>query len=174
MISLRSDVTDGYIKGSFDVPTLPDYFKSIAKKYIPSLQTTITAPKPQNFSFNLTLKDPDPLIAVFKPDLKIPDQGTFIGQFNSETKTADLNAYIKTIHLGKTVFHDFIIDQNTTNDLLTLNLSLSKVNFTDSLFIKNISVVNTVKRDSLNFNIKLSDQNAVNSLDLYGLVRCNA
>jgi len=171
MISLRSDVTDGYIKGSFDVPTLPDYFKSIAKKYIPSLQTTITAPKPQNFSFNLTLKDPDPLIAVFKPDLKIPDQGTFIGQFNSETKTADLNAYIKTIHLGKTVFHDFIIDQNTTNDLLTLNLSLSKVNFTDSLFIKNISVVNTVKRDSLNFNIKLSDQNAVNSLDLYGLVR---
>ena len=171
MISLRSDVTDGYIKGSFDVPTLPDYFKSIAKKYIPSLQTSGVTPKPQNFAFNLTLKDPDPLIAIFKPDLKIPDQGTFIGQFNSEAKTADLNAYIKTIQLGKIVFHDFIIDENTTNDLLSLNLSLNKVNFSDSLFIKNITVVNTVRKDSLNFNVKLSDQNAVNSLDLYGLVK---
>ncbi len=171
MISLRSDVMDGYIKGSFDVPTLPDYFKSTLKKYIPSLQTNSAAPKPQNFAFNLTLKDPNPLIAIFKPDLKIPDQGTFIGQFNSEAKTADLNAYIKTIQLGKIVFHDFIIDENTTNDLLTLNLSLNRVNFSDSLFIKNITVVNTVRRDSLNFNVKLSDQNAVNSLDLYGLVR---
>jgi hypothetical protein len=171
MISLRSDVMDGYIKGSFDVPTLPDYFKSTLKKYIPSLQTSNVEPKPQNFAFNLTLKDPDPLIAVFKPGLKIPDQGTFIGQFNSEAKTADLNAYIKTIQLGKIVFHDFIIDENTTNDLLTLNLSLNKVNFSDSLFIKNITVVNTVRKDSVNFNVKLSDQNAVNSLDLYGLVR---
>jgi len=171
MISLRSDVTDGYIKGSFDVPTLPDYFISTLKKYIPSLSTGQNITKPQNFAFNLTLKNPDPLIAVFKPDLKIPDQGTFIGQFNSEAKTADLNAYIKTIQLGKIVFHDFIIDENTNNDLLTLNLSLNKVNFSDSLFIKNITVVNTVKKDSLNFNIKLSDQNAVNSLDLYGLVR---
>jgi len=171
MISLRSDVTDGFIKGSFDVPTLPNYFKSIVKRYIPSLKTTVIAPKPQNFAFNLTLKNPNPLIAIFKPDLKIPDQGTFIGQFDSENKTADLNAYIKTIQLGKIVFHDFIIDENTTNNALTLNLSLSKVNFSDSLFIKNITVVNTVQKDSVNFNVKLSDQNAVNSLDLYGLVK---
>jgi hypothetical protein len=171
MISLRSDITDGYIKGRFDVPTLPDYFRSTLKKYIPSLQTTLATPKPQNFAFNLTLKNPDPLIAIFRPDLKIPDQGTFIGQFNSESKNADLNAYIKTIQLGKTVFHDFIIDESTNNNELTLNLSLSRVNFTDSLFIKNITVVNTVKKDSVNFNVKLSDQNAVNSLDLYGLLK---
>lgn len=171
MISLRSDVTDGYIKGHFDVPTLPDYFKTIVKKYLPSLQTAKVDTKPQNFSFNLNLKNPDPLIAFFRPDLKVPDQGTFIGQFNSEAKTAQLNAYIKTIKLGKLVFHDFIIDESTNNDYLGLNLSLSRLNITDSLFIKNISVTNDVRRDSLNFNIKLSDQNAVNSLDLYGLVK---
>lgn len=170
MISLRSDILDGYIKGSFDLATLPSYFKTIAKKYIPSLKTTVVEPKPQNFAFNLTLKDPDPVIAVFIPTLSIPDQGTFIGQFNSVNKTANLNAYIKTIKLGKLVFHDFIIDEGTTNNNLGLNISLSKINITDSLFIKNITLINTVRRDSLNFNIKLSDQNAVNSLDLYGLV----
>ena len=169
-ISLRSDMMDAYIKGSFDLATLPSYFKTVLKKYIPSLKTTFTQPKPQNFAFNLTLKNPDPVIAIFKPDLQIPDQGDFNGKFNSVEKTADLNAYIKTIKLGKIVFHDFIIDESTTNSDLILNASLSKINITDSLFIKNISLINNLRKDSLNFNIKLSDQNAVNSLDLYGLV----
>jgi len=170
MISLRSDIADTYIKGKFDLATLPSYFKTIVKKYIPSLKGNITPPKPQDFAFNLTLKNADPLIAVFEPDLKIPDQGLFIGQFNSAEKTATLNVYVKTIQFGKMVFHDFIIDENTGGNNLGLNVSLSKIDITDSLFIKNITLINVVKNDSLNFNIKLSDQNAVNSLDLYGLV----
>ncbi|MDB5089607.1 MAG: hypothetical protein JWR09_3601, partial [Mucilaginibacter sp.] len=169
-INLKSDVADGYIKGSFDLATLPSYFKTIVKRYIPSLKTDITPPKAQDFAFNLTLKNIDPLIAIFVPDLKIPDQGTFVGEFNSEKKTATLNAYVKTIQYGKTVFHDFIIDEGTSEDYLGLNLSLSKVNITDSLFIKNITVTNFLKNDSLNFNVKLSDKDAVNQLDLYGLV----
>jgi hypothetical protein len=169
-IILNSDVADGYIKGSFDLPTLPAYFKTIVKRYIPSLNIGNVVSKPQEFAFNLTLKNIDPLIAIFKPDLKIPDQGTFIGQFNSANTTATLNAYIKTIQYGKIIFHDFIIDENTTKDYLGLNLSLSRVDLTDSLFIKNITISNFLKKDSLNFNIKLADKNAVNQLDLYGLV----
>jgi len=169
-INLKSDFADGYIKGSYDLATLPSYFKTIVKKYIPSLKTEITPPKPQEFSFNLTLKNINPLLAIFVPDLKVPDQGTFIGDFDSEKKTATLTSYIKTIQYGKTVFHDFIIDESTNDDFLGLNVSLSKINITDSLFIKNITVTNFLKKDSLNFNVKLSDKDAVNQLDLYGLV----
>jgi hypothetical protein len=169
-IDLKSDVADGFIKGNYDLQTLPSYFKTIIKKYIPSLKAIIVPPLPQEFSFNLTLKNIDPLIVIFMPELKIPDQGTFVGNFNSSSGTADLDAYIKTIQYGKTVFHDFIIDESTDKDFLGLNLSLSKINITDSLFIKNITVTNFLKKDSLNFNVKLSDKNAVNQLDLYGLV----
>lgn len=169
-ITLKSGIADGYIKGKFDLATLPSYFKTILKKYIPSLNTTITAPKPEDFEFKINLLNPDPLIAFFKPKLKIPDQGNITGKFNSENKTETLNAYLKTIKLGKTVFHDFILDESTYNDYLGLNISLSKIDLTDSLFIKNITINNFLKKDSLNFNVKLSDQNAINSLDLYGLV----
>ena len=103
--------------------------------------------------------------------LKVPDQGTFIGQFNSADKTATLTGLIKTIQYGKTVFHDFIIDENTTDKDLQLNVSLSRINFTDSLFIKNINISNFLKKDSLNFNVKLADKDATNQLDLYGLVQ---
>ncbi|MBK0381314.1 translocation/assembly module TamB domain-containing protein [Mucilaginibacter segetis] len=170
IIALKSDVADGSIQGSFDLATLPSYFKTIVKKYIPSIQTDITPPKPQRFDFNLKLKNLDPFTALFMPDLKVPDQGNFVGKFNSDDKTATLNGYIKTIKLGKIVFHDFIIDEGTDDEFLGLNVSLSKVDLTDSLFIKNITVSNFLKNDSLNFNVKLSDKTATNQLDLYGLV----
>ncbi|WP_454801597.1 translocation/assembly module TamB domain-containing protein [Mucilaginibacter phyllosphaerae] len=170
VIALRSDLADGSIKGSYDLATLPSYFKTIAKKYIPSLKTEITPPKPQNFDFNFTIKNIDPFTAIFMPDLKIPEQGTFVGKFNSVQKTATLNGYIKTIKLGKIVFHDFIIDESTTDDMLGLNVSLNRVDITDSLFIENINITNFLKNDSLNFNVKLSDKDATNQLDLYGLV----
>jgi hypothetical protein len=169
-IALRSDFADASIKGSFDLATLPSYFKTIAKKYIPSIKTTIVTPKAEEFEFNLALKNLDPLTAIFLPDLKIPDQGTFVGQFSSKNKTATLSGYIKTIKYGKTIFHDFIIDENTSENMLGLNLSLRRIDLTDSLFIKDINITNFLKNDSLNFNVKLSDKNAVNQLDLYGLV----
>ena len=49
-------------------------------------------------------------------------------------------------------------------------MSLRQIDLTDSLFIKNITLTNVLRKDSLNFNIKLADKNAVNQLDLYGLV----
>src|SRR5581483_1703778 len=107
----------------------------------------------------------------FVPNIKVPDRGTFIGQFDSEKKTAELNGLVKTIQIGSTVFHDLIIDENTTDEYLGLNVSLSKINFTDSLFVKNIDITNFLKKDSLNFNVKLADKDATNQLDLYGLVR---
>ncbi|MFI5162535.1 MAG: translocation/assembly module TamB domain-containing protein [Sphingobacteriales bacterium] len=170
-ISLKSDIANGSIKGKYDLPTLPAYFVTVVKRYIPSLKTDITTTRPQNFSFNLTLKKTDALLTFFNPDFSVPDQGTFVGKFNSEDKTAVLNGYVKTIKFGSNIFHDLIIDESTNDQYLGLNISLSKINFSDSLFVKNINITNFVKKDSVNFNIKLADKDATNQLDLYGLVQ---
>lgn len=170
-ISLQSDIADFSLKGSYDLNTLPDYFKTVVKKYIPSLKMNIGKSNPQNFTFNLHIKNIDPLLAVFEPDLQIPDQGTFVGQFDSEKRTATVNGLIGTIKYGTTVFHDFIIDESTNDKYMGLNISLSRINITDSLFIKNIDITNFLQKDSLNFNIKLADKDAANQLDLYGLVQ---
>ncbi|MFD2873402.1 translocation/assembly module TamB domain-containing protein [Mucilaginibacter ximonensis] len=170
LIVLRSDALDGTLKGSYDLATLPSYFKTIAKKYIPSLQTDITPPKPQNFELNVTIKNLDPLTAIFLPDLKIPEQGTFIGKFNSAEKTATINGYVKTINYKKILFHDFILDESTSDNNLTVGISLRQIDLSKDLFIKNIDITNFINNDSLKFNVKLADKDATNQLDLYGLV----
>ncbi|MBW4888080.1 translocation/assembly module TamB [Mucilaginibacter sp. HMF5004] len=171
---LQSDLAEGSLAGNYDLGTLPDYFKSIAKKYIPSLKTSVAAIKPQNFEFNFKIRNLEPLTQFFAPELSLPDQGSFIGKFNSIDKTAVLTGSVKTIKYNNIVFHDLVIDESTSDNLLNLNVALNKVNFSDSLFVKDINISNFLKRDSLNFNIKLSDKNAVNQLDLYGLFKFNS
>jgi len=170
VIALKSDAADGSIQGSYDLATLPSYFKTIVKKYIPSLNTEISTPKPQNFKFELKIKNINPLLAIFAPDITIPEQGTFVGKFNSADKTATINGFIKTIKYKKIVFHNFILDESTADNQLSLNVSLSRVDLTDSLFIKNIDINNFVNKDTVKFNVKLADKDATNQLDLYGLV----
>jgi hypothetical protein len=171
---LQSDLAEGSLKGNYDLTSLPDYFKSIAKKYIPSLKVNIAQIKPQNFEFNFKMRNLEPVTQFFAPSLSFPDQGAFIGNFNSVDKTAVLTGSIKTIKYNNMVFHDLVIDESTSKDVLNLNVALTKVNFSDSLFVKDINITNFLKRDSLDFNIKLSDKNAVNQLDLYGLFKFNS
>ncbi|RVT96487.1 translocation/assembly module TamB [Mucilaginibacter limnophilus] len=170
LLDFRSDVAEGSIKGKYNISTLPSYFKSIVKKYIPSLKTEIVPFKNQNFEFNFRLRNVDPLLAIFMPNMKIPEGGSLQGVFNSAQQTATLSGFIKTIKLNKMVFHDLIIDESTSDQYLNANISLSKVDLTDSIYIKDINITNFLNRDSLNFNVKMSDKNATNQLDLYGLV----
>ncbi|RYY35442.1 MAG: translocation/assembly module TamB [Sphingobacteriaceae bacterium] len=170
LLDFRSDAADGSIKGSYSLATLPSYFKSIVKKYIPSLKTDIVPFKNQSFEFNFKIKNVDPLLAVFMPAVTIPDGGSLQGQFNSADQTAILSGYVKTIKYNKMVLYDLIIDESTSSQYLNANISLRQIDLTDSLYIKDVNITNFLQRDSLNFNIKMSDKNATNQLDLYGLV----
>ncbi len=170
LLSLSSDIGDASIKGQYDLATLPSAFKTIVKKYIPSLQAKIIKPKSQNFQFSLDLKNFDPVTALFMPQLQIPERGAFNGSFNSAKDSVNLNGFVKTINYNKYVLQNLIIDQNTNAKSLDATISLDKLNITDSLYIKNIVIQNSLKNDSLAYNIKLSDKDATNQLDLYGLV----
>ncbi|HYK75769.1 MAG TPA: translocation/assembly module TamB domain-containing protein [Daejeonella sp.] len=169
-IKVNSDILDASIKGEYDLNTIPSYFKSVAKTYIPSLNVKHVKPEPQNFVFNLNLKHFEPLSLLFIPELKIPDQAMLSGQFNSANNIANLNGFARTIIYNKIKVNNLIIDQTTTPLALNLFITSDQVDLTDSLYIKNINISNILRNDSLNLNIKLSDKNATNQLDLNGLV----
>ena len=170
LLSLTSDIGDASIRGQYDLSTLPSAFKVIVKRYIPALKTTIVKSKKQNFQFNFDLKNMDALTSIFLPTLSIPERGSFNGKFNSDSGLVSLSGFVKTIKYDNIVYRNLIIDQNTLPKSLEAIISLDKVNFSDSVFIQNVIIQNTLRNDSLSFNVKLSDKSATNQLDLYGLV----
>lgn len=168
-LTIQSDILDASIKGQYDLNTIPSYYKSLAKTYIPSLKTDIVKFGTQNFQFNLNIKRFEPIAELVAPGLKIGDQAVLIGNFDSKNRVATLNGYIKQLTYKGVVINNIIIDENTTNTQLHAIVTSDRVDINDSLFIKNVNISNIIRNDSLLVNVKLSDADDVNQLDLNGL-----
>jgi hypothetical protein len=169
-LKVESDILDASIKGEYDLRTLPSYFKSVASQYIPSLKLQYGKPGAQNFEFSLKIKYFEPLSMLLMPALKIPDGASFNGQFVSAENIANLNGFAKLIQYNKIKINNLIIDESTSADAMNIFITSDRVDLTDSLYIKNVNIANILRNDSLNLNIKLSDKDAINQLDLNSLV----
>jgi hypothetical protein len=169
-LTIQSDVLDASIKGQYDLNTLPSYFKALAKTYIPSLKADIVKYGTQNFQFNLKIKKFEPIAQLVAPGLQISDQAILIGNFDSQNRKATLNGFIRQLKYDGITINNIIIDENTSDKQLQAIITSDRVDLTDSLFIKNVNISNILRNDSLSLNVKMSNSDEMNQLDLNGLV----
>lgn len=170
-LTIKSDILDASIKGQYDLNTIFSYYKTIAKTYIPSIKTTeLIKYNPQIFDFNLKIKRFEPIAELIVPGLKIDDQAILIGSFDSRNNKATLNGFINKLSYKGIVAHNIIIDENTTDKQLQAIITSDRVDLNDSLYIKNVNIANVLRNDSLSLNIKLSNADDANQLDLNGLI----
>ena len=172
-IELHSDLAEASIKGKYDLLTLPSYFKSVMKKYVPSLRTNIVPFKSQHFDVNIQLKKFEP-IGIFAPKLFIPDGAILIGKFDSDSSISTINGYVKTLQYDGIKANNLIVDETTENKQMNIFLTSDRIDLGDSLFVKNVNIATILRSDSLSLNVKLSDKDATNQLDLNGLVEFSA
>ncbi|KAA8486749.1 uncharacterized protein DUF490 [Arcticibacter tournemirensis] len=170
LIAVNSDILEANLRGEIDLNTLPSYFVSIVKRYIPSLKTSAIKIGSQNFNFYLRVKDFAPFTMLFMPDLKIPEGAVFYGRFISADSVAALNGSSPLLQYKKLRINNFILDESASRNALNIFLTADRIDITDSLYIKNINIANIFHNDSLALNVKLSDKNATNQLDLNALV----
>lgn len=169
-LRINSDVLEASIQGQYDLNTLPSYYKSLAKTYIPSLKADIVNFKNQIFKFQLKIKRFEPVAELIAPGLEIEDQAELVGNFDSEKKIATLNGFIKKLKYKGVIANNIIIDENTTTNQLQAIITSDRVDLNDSLYIKNVNISNVLRNDSLALNVKLSNSDDANQLDLNGLV----
>jgi hypothetical protein len=172
-IELHSDLAEASIKGKYDLLTLPSYFKSVMKKYVPSLRTNIVPFKSQHFDVNIQLKKFEP-IGIFAPKLSIPDGAILNGKFDSDSSISTINGYVKTLQYDGIKANNLIVDETTENKQMNIFLTSDRIDLGDSLFVKNVNIATILRSDSLSLNVKLSDKDATNQLDLNGLVEFSA
>jgi hypothetical protein len=169
-LSIQSDVFDASIKGQYDLNSIPAYYQALAKAYIPSLKTSSTRYNDQIFAFNLLVKRFEPIADLVAPGLEIEDQAVLVGNFNSKENIATLNGFVKKIKYKGVTVNNLILDENTTPNQLQAIITSDRVDLNDSLYIKNVNISNVLRNDSLALNVKLSNSDDVNQLDLNGLV----
>jgi hypothetical protein len=169
-LTINSDIFDASITGQYDLNSIPSYYKALAKTYIPSLKTDIRTYKDQIFQFNLLVKRFEPIAELVAPGLQIDSQAVMIGNFDSRKNIATLNGSVKLLKYKGVTVNNLILDENTTTDQLQAIITSDRVDLNDSLYIKNVNISNILRNDSLALNVKLSNADDVNQLDLNGLV----
>ncbi|MEH3113013.1 translocation/assembly module TamB domain-containing protein [Pedobacter terrae] len=170
VLDIRSDIFDASIKGEYDLNSIASYYKAIAKTYIPSLKADIIRYNKQIFQFNLQIKKFEPLAQILAPGLELEEGATLTGDFDSRNNTATLNGFVKKLKYNGIVVNNIILDENTTTQQLQLIVTSDRVQLNDSLFIKDVNISNILRNDSLAFNVKMSNNDEDNQLDLNGLV----
>ncbi len=169
-LAIRSDIFDASIKGQYDLNSIPAYYQALAKTYIPSLKTSSTKYNDQIFAFNLMVKRFEPIAELVAPGLEIEDQAVLVGNFNSKANIATLNGFVRKIKYQGVTVNNLILDENTTPNALQAIITSDRVDLNDSLYIKNVNISNVLRNDSLALNVKLSNSDDANQLDLNGLV----
>lgn len=169
-LTIKSDILDASIKGQYDLNTIVSYYKTIAKTYVPSFKTEVFKYNPQIFTFNLKVKRFEPVAELLAPGLNIEDQAILAGTFDSRNNTATLNGFVKKLTYKGIIVNNIIIDENTTAKQLQAIITSDRVDLNDSLYIKNVNITNILRNDSLALNVKLSNADDANQLDLNGLV----
>jgi hypothetical protein len=169
-LTIKSDILDASIKGQYDLNTIVSYYKTIAKTYVPSFKTQVFKYNTQIFDFNLKIKRFEPVAELLMPGLEIEDQAILVGSFDSRNNVATLNGFIKKLTYRGIVANNIIIDENTTSKQLQAIITADRVDLNDSLYIKNVNITNVLRNDSLALNVKLSNADDANQLDLNGLV----
>lgn len=167
---LTSDVMEATLSGETDLPTLSAYFQSVAMRYAPAMGLALKPSGKQDFHVDLTLKDFTPIAPFVEPALAIGKGASLTGYFSSAAGAANFNLLVPTLHYGNLRIEQLIADETTNNEALRLLVTADRVSLTDSLYIDNVNMTNTLTNDSLYFNLKLAHTTASNRIDLNGLM----
>ncbi|MEJ7560855.1 MAG: translocation/assembly module TamB domain-containing protein [Pedobacter sp.] len=169
-LKINSDILDASLRGQYDLNTIIPYYTALAKKYIPSLKAKDLKYRDQIFTLNLNIKKFEPIAELVAPGLEIEDQAILIGNFDSPNNIATLNGFVKKLNYKGVIVNNIIIDESTSSNQLQATLTSDRVDLNDSLYIKNVNISNILRNDSLTLNVKLSNADDANQLDLNGLI----
>ncbi|MET4083865.1 hypothetical protein ABIB40_003838 [Pedobacter sp. UYP30] len=169
-LAINSDILDASLTGQYDLNSIGSYYKAIAKTYIPSLNTKVFKYNDQLFTFSLKIKNFEPLAQIIAPGLVLDQGASFLGDFDSKNNKASLAGSIKSLNYKGILVDNIILDENTSAEQLQVILTSDKVQINDSLYYKDVNISNILRNDSLAFNVKMSNADEANQLDLNGLV----
>lgn len=168
VLTLESDVLDAKMAGIIDLNTIVPYFKSLAMRYAPAIGIETQPYNVQDFNLEVNVKSFQPIAPLLDPSLNLDDGGHLSAIFSSENYTASFVAYSPTVVYKGIKLTNLSIQEKADDRAFSLDVLADRMSMGDSTYINSIAIRNVLANDSLLFNVRMSEKNAVNHLDLHG------
>jgi translocation and assembly module TamB len=156
-INIQSDILSGQFKGNMNVFTLPEAFKRHINGYF-SLRDTVfdKAVDPQNFDFNLVIKNTDLLTEIIFPDLEPFVPGKIAGEFDSESKHLKLDVNLADIAYAGLSLDSVWLKVRSDSQSFDYTFTLEKVRV-DTLRIEELKLSGNIMHDSIYSIVSILD-----------------
>lgn len=166
LITLRSDVADGLVKGKIRFSEIGASTTLFIRNYLASfkmkeelVQEDFTG---QHFSYQLLVRNPDPLTALFAPSLKIAHDTRIKGFYDATAVKFKLQAESPGIGIGSTRLNHWFFTGQTQNNRLVVEtgckeLVISEPNDSTRIAIDSLTFLSNMLNDSILFRLSWND-----------------
>ena len=156
-IKLRSDIIDGNFAGTINLYSLPEVIKRHFNQYFSLQDTAFDKPVgPQDFEFDLTIKDTDLITEILIPELDPFTPGEITGQFDSQAEKMDLRIGLSNIRYSGIGTDSITFNLTSDKQRLDYLLSVRKI-AKDSLGLEALQLRGHLANDSIRTKLVILD-----------------
>ncbi len=156
-LSIESDIIAGNFTGTFNVVDLPKTLKQHIHRYFALQDSTVgNFTTPQQFKFDLTLKNTEMLTKILIPELKSFVPGKITGEFDSEKALLNLHIDISKTRYGSLGIEALSVDVNSDPKALEYKILLQEATL-DTLRIDEIQWNGMLANNLLETNLLILD-----------------
>jgi len=174
-IILRSDWIDFTTNGRFEFSDLSSSFSYILKRYLPSyapekmglsnlISITNKTPSPSSktthnerrfLSFDIDVKESDPITALFVPKLRAKGKTSCSGFLNTITQRIDFDLSSDSLLIGGIGFSDVNIKGSSKDSVLNIWADCKDFVWSkkDTFMFSNIHLASQLKNDNLSYSV---------------------
>lgn len=150
MLKLESSMADALVKGTFYPTLLQDAMRSVVFSIFPSLQDAVRYEQDaQDFTYQATIKDAQPLLDVLLPGLSMGNGAQFSGSFSSRTFDLGMDARLPAVGYNGYYADGLHIVLGKTMDLLAFSVQGEGEMRKDSLVLKDVYVTGKAYQDEI-------------------------
>lgn len=170
-MTIRSEIISGRFEGTFNIFTLGTVMKQHINRYFALHDESIKEfTTPQNFKFELTLRDTDLITEILLPDLEPFVPGVIKGEFDSEENKLDVAIDLAKIKYATTSFDSVSLRVESDDTELLYRLRLKNI-LLDTLTVDALQMDGRVENDSIYSAVRILNSKNENKYVLGGVFR---
>jgi hypothetical protein len=156
-VSIRSDIIDGNFEGTINFYSIGEVLQRHFNKYFSLHDSTYDKPaQPQNFSFNLKIKNTDLITEILVPELDPFVPGEIAGEFDSKDDHLELRIGLAKIRYAGVGSDSITFKMNSDRSALNYLLALRKIQ-KDTLRMEALKIEGGVAKDSIRTKLVILD-----------------
>lgn len=169
--TIDSEILSGKFEGTFNIFTIGTAMKQHINRYFSLQDKSIKQfTTPQNFKFELTIRNTDLITEILVPELEPFVPGVMKGEFDSEEHKLNVELGISKVKYGTTAFDSISFEAKSDNDELSYRLRLKNV-LLDTLTIDAIQFTGKIENDSIYSALQILNSKNENKYVLGGVFR---